>query len=197
MFGNQSGEPCHATAYKDSWCQQAWRWNLDYVVDLDDDAMAYYWNKETNYYGRNVNPDTGASTATVYDRGGYLDHIDYGLRSSTVHTQKAAGRVDFTVSERCLSDCTTFDKDHAKNWPDVPFDQYCKTGDECKDRYSPSFWTRKRLTQIGNNRAHRRRLQGGRHLEARAPVPLDRLTAPTPPCGWRRSPAPATPAPAT
>ncbi|RVU15111.1 RHS repeat protein [Streptomyces antnestii] len=148
VFGNQSGEPCHATAFKDSWCQQAWRWNLDYVVDPHSDAMAYYWNTETNYYGLNVNPDTGASTATVYDRGGYLDHIDYGLRSSTMYSQKAAGRVDFTVSERCLTTCTTFDSTNAKNWPDVPFDRYCKEGDECKDRYSPSFWTRKRLTKI-------------------------------------------------
>ncbi|MFD5752224.1 hypothetical protein [Streptomyces sp. NPDC127033] len=40
VFGNQSGEPCHATAFKDSWCQQAWRWNLDYVVDPHSDAMA-------------------------------------------------------------------------------------------------------------------------------------------------------------
>lgn len=148
VFGNHSGEPCRATAFKDSWCQQAWRWNLDYVVDPHSDAMAYYWNKETNYYGRNVNPDTGASTATEYVRGGYLDHIDYGLRSTTVYTQKAAGRVGFTVSERCLSDCGTFDKDHAKNWPDVPFDRHCKSGEECKDRYSPSFWSRKRLTKI-------------------------------------------------
>lgn len=148
VFGNQSGEPCHASAFKDSWCQQAWRWNLDYVVDPHSDATAYYWDKETNYYGRDVNPDTGASTATLYDRGGYLDHVDYGLRSSTMYSQKAAGRVDFTVSERCLSDCGTFDKDHAKNWPDVPFDRYCKSGEECKDRYSPSFWTRKRLTQV-------------------------------------------------
>ncbi|MGW4496775.1 hypothetical protein [Streptomyces sp. NPDC004376] len=148
VFGNQSGEPCHADAFKDSWCRQAWRWNLDYVVDPHSDAMAYYWDKETNYYGRNVNPDTGASTATEYDRGGYLDHIDYGLRSNTMYAQKAAGRVDFTVSERCLSACGTFDKDHAKNWPDVPFDQYCTSGEECKDRYSPAFWSRKRLTQV-------------------------------------------------
>ncbi|WP_353940128.1 RHS repeat-associated core domain-containing protein [Streptomyces sp. HUAS MG91] len=148
VFGNQKGEPCHADAYKDSWCKQAWRWNLDYVVDPHSDAMAYYWNKETNYYGRNVNPDTGASTATGYDRGGWLDHIDYGLRSNTMYAKKAAAKVTFTTAERCLSDCATFDKTHAKNWPDVPFDQYCKAGEECKDRYSPSFWTRKRLTKI-------------------------------------------------
>ncbi|MFF2852017.1 RHS repeat domain-containing protein [Streptomyces sp. NPDC058001] len=148
VFGNHKDEPCHATAFKDSWCQQAWRWNLDYVVDPHSDAMAYYWNKETNYYGRNVNPDTGASTATAYTRGGYLDRIEYGLRSDTMYGQKAAGKVDFTVSERCLTDCGTFDKANAKSWPDVPFDRYCASGDECKDRYSPSFWTRKRLTKI-------------------------------------------------
>ncbi|WP_306192473.1 RHS repeat domain-containing protein [Streptomyces sp. MK5] len=147
VFGNQSGEPCHASAFKDSWCQQAWRWNLDAVIDPHGDAMTYYWAKETNYYGLNVNPDTGASTATVYDRGGYLKRIEYGLRSGAYYSQPSA-KVDFTVSERCLSDCGTFDSTHAKNWPDVPFDQNCASGTECKDRYSPSFWTRKRLTQI-------------------------------------------------
>ncbi|MEV8346462.1 RHS repeat domain-containing protein [Streptomyces niveus] len=148
VFGNQKDEPCHATEFKDSWCQQAWRWNLDYVVNPHSDAMAYFWEKETNHYGRNVNDTTGASTATSYTRGGYLKRIEYGLRSSTMYGKKAAGKVDFTVSERCLSDCGTFDKTNAKNWPDVPFDQYCASGTECKDRYSPSYWTRKRLTEI-------------------------------------------------
>ncbi|MEU2248786.1 RHS repeat-associated core domain-containing protein [Streptomyces sp. NPDC019224] len=146
VYGNQSGEPCHATAFKDSWCQQAWRWNLDAVIDRHGDAMTYYWDKESNYYGRNVNPSTGDSTATVYDRGGSLKRIEYGLRSSNFYAKPAA-KVDFTLSPRCLSDCT-FDKDHAKNWPDVPFDRYCASGTECKDRYSPSFWSRNRITKI-------------------------------------------------
>ncbi|MFJ1917416.1 RHS repeat domain-containing protein [Streptomyces sp. NPDC088147] len=148
VFGNQAGEPCHANAFKDSWCQQAWRWNLDYVVDPHSDAMAYYWEKETNSYGRNVNDATGDSSATDYTRGGYLKRIEYGLRSSTMYGKQAAGKIDFTVSERCLSSCGTFDKANAMNWPDVPFDQYCASGTECKDSYSPSYWTRKRLTQI-------------------------------------------------
>ncbi|MEV0580842.1 RHS repeat-associated core domain-containing protein [Streptomyces sp. NPDC050392] len=150
VFGNQTGEPCHATAFADSMCQQAWRWNLDYVEDPHSDAMAYFWNKEVNYYGRNVNPNTGASTATEYIRGGSLARIEYGLRvtANTVYSTKAAGKVDFTNTERCLSTCTTFDKDNAKYWPDVPFDRYCAKGTECKDRYSPSFWTRTRVTKI-------------------------------------------------
>ncbi|MEV1092860.1 RHS repeat domain-containing protein [Streptomyces microflavus] len=147
VFGNQTGEPCYAAAFKDAWCQQAWRWNLDAVIDPHGDAMTYYWDKETNYYGRNVNPSTGASTATPYTRGGYLKRIEYGLRGTDFYAQPAA-KVEFTNSERCLSDCGTFDKDKAKNWPDVPFDRYCASGTECKDRYSPSFWSRKRLTKI-------------------------------------------------
>ncbi|MET9978984.1 RHS repeat domain-containing protein [Streptomyces microflavus] len=147
VFGNQTGEPCYAAAFKDAWCQQAWRWNLDAVIDPHGDAMTYYWDKETNYYGRNVNPSTGASTATPYTRGGSLKRIEYGLRGTNFYAQPAA-KVEFTNSERCLSDCGTFDKDKAKNWPDVPFDRYCASGTECKDRYSPSFWSRKRLTKI-------------------------------------------------
>ncbi|MFI1223148.1 MULTISPECIES: RHS repeat-associated core domain-containing protein [unclassified Streptomyces] len=147
VFGNQTGEPCYAAAFKDAWCQQAWRWNLDAVIDPHGDAMTYYWDKETNYYGRNVNPSTGASTATPYIRGGALKRVEYGLRSGNFYAQPAA-KIDFTNSERCLSDCGTFDKAHAKNWPDVPFDRYCASGTECKDRYSPSFWNRTRLTKI-------------------------------------------------
>lgn len=147
VYGNQPDEPCYAAAFKDAWCQQAWRWNLDAVIDPHGDAMTYYWNKETNYYGRNVNPSTGASTATPYIRGGSLKRIEYGLRGGNFYAQPAA-KIDFTNSERCLSDCGTFDKAHAKNWPDVPFDRYCASGTECKDRYSPSFWSRTRLTKI-------------------------------------------------
>lgn len=147
VFGNHSGEPCYKSAFKDAWCQQAWRWNLDAVVDPHGDAMTYYWAEETNNYGRNVDPNTGKATATSYDRSGYLKRIEYGLRSDNHYAQPTA-KVDFTYAERCLSDCGTFDAAHAKNWPDVPFDQYCANGTECKNVYSPSFWTKVRLTKI-------------------------------------------------
>ncbi|MEV4671398.1 MULTISPECIES: RHS repeat domain-containing protein [Actinomadura] len=148
VFGNQSGEPCHAATFAASWCQQAWRWNLDYVEDPSGNAMAYFWEKETNRYGLNVNADTGKGTDTTYVRGGYLKRIDYGLRSDAVYAANGAAAVaEFGVSERCLTDCGTFDKAHAANWPDVPFDQYCTTAAACTS-YSPSFWTRKRLTSI-------------------------------------------------
>ncbi|MEU4265256.1 polymorphic toxin-type HINT domain-containing protein [Streptomyces argenteolus] len=149
VFGNQSDEPCYNASFASAWCQQAWRWQLDYVVDPHGNAMAYYWNAEANNYGLNVSETTGKATVTPYDRGGYLDHIDYGLRSNSVYTAKAMGQVKFDVAERCLTSCGTFDEANAKNWPDVPFDQYCKdAATECKSQYSPTFWSRKRLTGI-------------------------------------------------
>ncbi|WP_407838742.1 RHS repeat domain-containing protein [Streptomyces sp. DSM 116496] len=149
VFGNQSGEPCYNANFASGWCQQAWRWQLDYVVAPGASAMAYYWKTEGNNYGRNVSESTGKSTVTPYIRGGWLDHIDYGLRPDAVYTGKAMGQVTFGVSERCLTNCGTFDEINAKNWPDSPFDLHCKNGSaECKDQYSPSFWSRKRLTKI-------------------------------------------------
>ncbi|MFF4099165.1 RHS repeat-associated core domain-containing protein [Streptomyces sp. NPDC001903] len=148
VFGNQAGEPCYNASFAKAWCQQAWRWQLDYVVDVRGNAMAYYWNAETNNYGRNVS-ETAKSTPTQYIRGGWLDHIDYGLRSDAVYSAKAMGQVKFDVSERCLGNCGTFDETNAKNWPDTPFDMFCKDGStECKDQHSPSFWSRKRLTSV-------------------------------------------------
>lgn len=148
VFGNHSGEPCYNASFASAWCQQAWRWQLDYVVDPRGNAMAYYWSKESNNYGRNVSETTGKATVTPYVRGGWLDHIDYGLRDDKVYSGKAAGQVQFGVTSRCLTNCT-FDDANAANWPDVPYDQYCKDGStECKDKYSPTFWSQKRLTSI-------------------------------------------------
>ncbi|MFE7210083.1 RHS repeat domain-containing protein [Streptomyces sp. NPDC057611] len=155
VYGNQAGEPCHATDFANSWCDQAWRWNLDYVVDLNGNASAYYYEAETNRYGRNVSTTTGLGTPTEYVRGGYPLRIEYGLRSDNVYAANSAmAKVEFTVAERCLPD-SGFDCDpakrttaNAKRWPDVPVDQECKAGDTCKDRIAPTFWTTKRLTQV-------------------------------------------------
>ncbi|MGW9245343.1 RHS repeat domain-containing protein [Streptomyces badius] len=149
VFGNQAGEPCYDSSFASGWCQQAWRWQLDYVVNPTGNAMAYYWNSESNNYSRNVSQTTGKGTVTPYIRGGYLDHIDYGLRHDAVYEGKAMGQVRFAVDERCLTSCGTFNEANAKYWPDVPFDRYCKEeATECKDQFSPTFWSRKRLTAV-------------------------------------------------
>ncbi|MGW4305907.1 RHS repeat domain-containing protein [Streptomyces californicus] len=155
VFGNQSGEPCHTSAFKDSWCQQAWRWNLDAVIDPHGNAMTYYWAKESNSYQRAIDANY-KGTLTPYTRGGYLKRIEYGLRSSNFYGQPAA-KVDFSVAERCLAtesfDCKE-DKltaANAKKWPDVPFDQLCKSGDKCESGSSPSYFTRKLLKSVSTS----------------------------------------------
>ncbi|MFJ3249073.1 RHS repeat-associated core domain-containing protein [Streptomyces sp. NPDC086782] len=148
VFGNDIGEPCHASAFADSWCQQAWRWNLDYVVDVRGNAIAYYYDQETNSYGRNLK----AKDNTPYVRGGTLDRIEYGLQSSSMYGTKALAKVSFKGTERCLPDsntkCTDIGKD-AAYWYDTPWDLNCDAGKDCdKGRLSPVFFTRKRLTDV-------------------------------------------------
>lgn len=153
VYGDDSGEPCYdSSGFASSWCQQAWRWNLDYVVDPHGNAIIYYYTPETNYYGRDLKPED----ETPYQRGGYLDHIEYGLRSSNLFPAKAPARVDFGVSERCIrataSDCDPSNiTTHPDYWWDVPWDLNCASGQECKDDHgavSPTFWSRKRLTTV-------------------------------------------------
>ncbi|MDK1472402.1 polymorphic toxin-type HINT domain-containing protein [Streptomyces sp. 549] len=148
VFGNNAGEPCHAAAFKDSWCQQAWRWNLDYAVDLHGNAVAYYYNQEKNSYGRNLT----AKDNTSYVRGGHLDRIEYGLKSNAVYSGKALAKVEFTNAERCLPNskttCASIESD-AFYWYDTPWDLNCKASEDCdRGRLSPTFWTRKRLTGV-------------------------------------------------
>ncbi|MEU6848824.1 RHS repeat-associated core domain-containing protein [Actinacidiphila alni] len=146
VFGDDSGEPGYAKgdAFADRSYNQAWRWNLDYVVDPHGNAMTYWYTAETNYYAKN-NATTGTA---LYTRGGHLDTILYGQRSDTLFTADATQKVVLGYDERCFAaDCTTLNKDTAHNWPDVPFDSVCASGATCH-AVSPSFFTRKRLTKV-------------------------------------------------
>ncbi|MCP2337282.1 polymorphic toxin-type HINT domain-containing protein [Actinomadura rupiterrae] len=150
VFGDDKDEPCHGATFADSWCQQAWRWNLDYVVDPNGNAITYYYDTETNYYGRNLK----AEDETPYIRGGVLNRIEYGLRSDNL-TAAAPARVVFGSKERCLDSDVNCDPDKIADnqnlWPDVPWDLNCKKDTECKDFHgisSPTFWTRKRLDTV-------------------------------------------------
>ncbi|MCD0443411.1 hypothetical protein LO763_07195 [Glycomyces sp. A-F 0318] len=152
VFGDDSGDECYDATFEDAYCDQAWRWNLDYVVDPTGAAMSYYYGKETNYYARHGDTDVNGD---AYTRGGYLKSIQYGLRSADAYAT-APAKVVFTTAERCLEldssiDCSAsaLDEDTAVNWPDVPWDRNCKADTECEaTQSSPTFWTRKRLTGI-------------------------------------------------
>lgn len=138
VYGNNSSEPCHSSTFDGSHCQQAWRWNLDYVIDPHGNTMSFWYDKESNKYARNL---TGSKVSS-YTRGGTLDHIDYGTRSGTAYGTPPM-RVNFTTADRCLSNCGN----HGANWPDTPWDQECTSSTSCDD-YSPTFWTTKRLATI-------------------------------------------------
>ncbi|NRN70820.1 Type IV secretion protein Rhs, partial [Kibdelosporangium sp. 4NS15] len=149
VYGNHAGEPCNKPAYADSMCMQAYRWNVDLVIDPRGNAMAFYYDKETNFYQRNG----FRGVNTQYDASNRLARIEYGLRENALMAKPPA-QVVFHTAERCLpSGVITCDpgqltKDTAVHWPDVPFDRICNAGEDCTDRYSPAFFTRKRLTKV-------------------------------------------------
>lgn len=140
VFGDDAGEPCHDSTFATSHCTQAWRWNLDKVVDRHGNMMVYNYVTETNKYGLN-----DKDAAVSYDRGGYLESIDYGLRDGVAGTP--TGKVTFEVAERCVpgSNCTPYA--NKANWPDVPLKSRC-TDSTCDDRHSPTFFTTKRLSKV-------------------------------------------------
>ncbi|WP_306371024.1 RHS repeat-associated core domain-containing protein [Nocardiopsis sp. CC223A] len=152
VFGNDSGEPCHKADFSEAWCQQGWRWNLDYVEDPRGNIASFHYTKEINHYALDGDLDTAG---TQYVRGGYLDRIDYGLRQGETYDTQAPAQVVFTTAERCLKtddfacDPADLDADTAKHWPDIPYDLHCAEGDECdRTQTSPSFWTQKRLSSV-------------------------------------------------
>jgi RHS repeat-associated protein len=143
VFGDDEGEPCHAGDVEDSYCTQAWRWNLDGVVDAHGNSNTYFYEQETNRYARNGDPDK----STSYVRGGHLKDIVYSQRSGA-EDQQAPARLHFTTGLRCVEaadgsgDCPAFDADHATSYPDAPLDSLCASGD-CtgEDQKSPTFFT--------------------------------------------------------
>jgi hypothetical protein len=141
VFGDDSGEPCHGTTFDASHCVQAWRWNLDKVVDPNGNLIRYFYKPESNSYGINLK-DNGVS----YIRGGTLWKVQYGLNERV--DSPASAEVEFSVADRCVpgAPCTT-DKANWVNWPDTPLDTLCTTA-TCAKQYSPTFWSSKRLDSI-------------------------------------------------
>ncbi|GAA1598245.1 RHS repeat-associated core domain-containing protein [Kribbella hippodromi] len=142
VFGNNAGEQCNRSAFADSWCQQAFRWNLDYVVDRHGNTMSLFYDNETNNYARTAT----ATTVSSYVRAANLKRIEYGQRDGQVYTQNAVGRVLFTMAERCEG--TNCGPTQPATYPDTPFDLACTSATKCDNHYTPTFWTQKRLAQV-------------------------------------------------
>ncbi|MFI0797151.1 polymorphic toxin-type HINT domain-containing protein [Micromonospora rubida] len=144
VAGNHTNEPCNGGTFAASFCTQAWRWNLDYVVDPRGNTMSYWYTPETNRYGKNLK----ATDKAVYTRGGTLSRIDYGTwdRSGS-RSITPTGQVVFTALDRCESNCTNHSP--GVSWKDVPWDQECTSGAaNCGTNYTPTFWSTKRLAKV-------------------------------------------------
>ncbi|MFJ8667418.1 ricin-type beta-trefoil lectin domain protein [Streptomyces sp. NPDC093600] len=156
VYGNHPGEDCYkAGDWAHSYCTQGWRWGLDYVEDIHGNAMSLWWKKDQNYYARNMY----FKGPVVYDRDGYLTHIDYGQRkdaNGSIFSASAPARVTFDVAERCYTvgtvtcteaNFTSKDPGNYRPWFDTPADLRCEKGKMCWNA-GPTFWSRKRLDKI-------------------------------------------------
>ncbi|MCZ4122653.1 restriction endonuclease fold toxin [Streptomyces sp. H39-S7] len=161
VYSPKSGDPCYDAAKGSaSWCQMAWRLNLDYAVDPHGNLTTYTYTPELNYYARGGGQNPGAGVLTSYTRGGALASIAYGQRLTdqiaAKGANKPAAKVDFTPDPfgRCSTlggfVCTTLTKDNAAHWPDVPYDQNCASSGTCTN-YGPSFWSNISLASISTS----------------------------------------------
>ncbi|MEU5946736.1 RHS repeat-associated core domain-containing protein [Micromonospora sp. NPDC047465] len=139
VFGNHTNEPCHAATFAESSCAQAYRWNLDHVVDPRGNTITYWYEKEKNSYGANQGRRT-----VEYDRGILLRRAEYGTRLGNELAGTPPAKVVFGTAPRCApgKNCGLENSD---SYPDVPFDQKCATG--CTTQ-SPTFWTTQRLASV-------------------------------------------------
>ncbi|MER7752758.1 RHS repeat-associated core domain-containing protein [Kitasatospora sp. NPDC097643] len=157
VYSPASGDPCYDAAKGNgSWCQSAWRWNLDYVVDVHGNLTTYTYAPETNWYARGGGQNRGSGVNTEYTRGGTLASIGYGqLLSDQLGangTYQPAAKIDFETGERCVSGAAACDpaqrtSANAANWPDVPLDKQCAQQGTCSSN-GPSYWSTKWLNTI-------------------------------------------------
>jgi len=139
VAGNHAGEQCNKAAYVDSFCQQAYRWQLDYVVDLHGNTMSLFYDVEKNNYGYNGTQTTVKS----YDRASNIRRIEYGQTDGQVFSEKPVARVHFDTTERCIAGANCAPADYF----DTPLDQECTSTTKCTQT-GPSFWTKKKLSKV-------------------------------------------------
>jgi RHS repeat-associated protein len=159
VFANGTDEPCRADDDTLAWCNQAWRWNLDRVVDRDGNVTVYRYFKESNEYGL-LN---GWGDAT-YNSGGRLAWIEYGMHDgpdgpgdpdspTEPYDQDnftPQGKVEFKGGYRCnhLDDptpCPVPTKDNGNYYKDVPNEFIC---DSTCLVVSPTFFSTKRYSEV-------------------------------------------------
>ncbi|MGV9349880.1 RHS repeat-associated core domain-containing protein [Streptomyces spiralis] len=157
VVGNDTGEPCNGQFPEP--CTQAWRWNLDRVVDPNEVENAYFYDKQSNYYRSVANADK----ARKYDAGGYLTRIEYGWASQITGAMLPA-KVELKHVGRCVERMAETDplgkepaacpgiSSNPASYPDVPTDLMCdgtSADNYCAGKtYYPTFFTTDMLWDI-------------------------------------------------
>ena len=145
VYASDGTQPCWNNTFKASHCQQAWRWNLDYVSDRNGNSMTYFYEAELNHYGRG----NDVYDQAPYIRGGNLIRVEYGTKSGA-ETKTPPVEVGISLVGRCKAgadNCGSLTVPNAANYPDVPMDQVCSNSVACLN-HSPTFFSTKRIGQV-------------------------------------------------
>jgi RHS repeat-associated protein len=138
------GEPCHTTVASTSWCQQAYRWNVDRILDTDDNVATLFYANETNKYAVNAS----AALSTTYVRAGYLSRIEYGQHNGGEGDPTPA-QVTVAVQDRCAAQtsCPAVTSTSTA-YPDVPVDKICTATCSATDQDMPTFFSTKQVNSV-------------------------------------------------
>lgn len=132
----EDSQPCASTSLAASLCQQAYAWNLDYVLDLNGNSQAFYYTQDKNNYSSLA----GTGGLKSYVRASRLARIDYGMRAGSELSTQAPLNVTFGYTGRCTGiDCTA--------GTDVPTTYTCAATGACATM-SPTFYTDQRLQTV-------------------------------------------------
>ncbi|MFI0420489.1 RHS repeat-associated core domain-containing protein [Spongiactinospora sp. 9N601] len=156
-FGDDAGEPCR-DKYPSERCYAPWRWNLDQELDTNGNLVDYRYHREENWYCMvhvalcNLGPGDPASRRLAYDRGGYLQQVEYGHNKQITGTTPIA-KVTFNTVDRGTPPSSGMPWDD-----DTPTDLDCAPpapGEfvTCDDQ-GPAFFTSKRLNTIVTSTAN-------------------------------------------
>ena len=152
VFGDDAGEPCAQAGSANGQCRQAWRWNLEQVIDAHDTRTTFFYAKESNSYGQQGYP----SRVAAYDRGGVLTKVEWGKRPHAGGLTQPTAKLGFVTVDRCLSEAGGSGAGCGNptgspgQYPDVPTDLICTSGSGCygSGKLSPSFFTTKMLRRV-------------------------------------------------
>ncbi|WP_343948910.1 SpvB/TcaC N-terminal domain-containing protein, partial [Nonomuraea longicatena] len=132
--GNEPGEPCYDRYLNDMippTCTGVWRWNLDQESDRNENVIDYTYQRENNYF---CLPSCVHETFKVlpYDRGGFLESVQWG------HNSQVAGSVP---TARTVFGTGT------RDGGDVPTDLHCTQAVGCTNS-AVAFYSTRRITSM-------------------------------------------------